>query len=831
MIRYLYLSLFILAGLSATATHIVGGEIYYKLNNSTTYNYTVTVKVYIDCENGNAGAISSDNEIYISMWNADTRAYIDDFVLTRSSPTRLGNTVYACIKEPEGVCVDAYTYQTTMTINPGNDGVILAWQRCCRNMSISNIIDPVAAGYTAWTVIPANGTTNSSAYFSTIPPVYVCTNVPLQFKQPAIDPDGDSLVYELNTPFLGATSADPRPVRYGEYDQPTFRNLLWKSPYSTGNMMGGSPKLSINSSTGELNVTPTTIGQFVVGYTVKEYRNGVYVGETRRDYQFNVIECEFDVVANFTVPDGVSVNGIYTFGCTDTVCFLNKSYSKIKPYILTWDFGDINTTADTSHEESPCYKYPGNGDYMVTLKVKSEICEDIYYYGVRIRSAKPFNLGPDSSFCEDIEYTLDTKIDDAVNLAWNTGDTESSITVNKPGLYIANVSYGNCTYSDSVILKDDRVDRFPLPVDSLLCDTIDMMLDVGVEGTSYLWSTSREDTFRSVYVSEPGTYSVIVETDHCIDFDTIRLLQATKPSIDNIVYCGTPYKYTFEALEEAEFLWSTGSTDPEILIEQEGTFWIRITQRNCVHSDTFTVTNTVLNLDLGSDQHFCDRMKVLLDAGSNGWNYKWSTGEESQAIKVSTANTYIVAKSDSAGCIVSDTIVLSLTQSPYFDISNSAKICINRFTAYDDIDAPEGFSYLWSTGSTASKLTINKGGYYSLQITDDFGCSTLDSFYVNLDTASLPNDLPVPNAFSPNGDGLNDFFPYSVNITQEGYHLIIYTRWGEKVFDSLEDINQTNWDGDYNSTDTHNQAFIYYMRYIGCDGSYKNKKGYVYPLH
>jgi len=151
-------------------------------------------------------------------------------------------------------------------------------------------------------------------------------------------------------------------------------------------------------------------------------------------------------------------------------------------------------------------------------------------------------------------------------------------------------------------------------------------------------------------------------------------------------------------------------------------------------------------------------MDTTLDSGSNGWNYKWITGEEYQAIKVTTPNTYKVSKSDSAGCVLSDTIVLSLTQSPYFNISNSAKICINRFTAYDDIDAPEGFSYLWSTGSTTSKLTINKGDYYSLRITDDFGCFTLDSFYVTLDTTSIPNDLPVPNAFSPNGDGLNDFF-------------------------------------------------------------------------
>jgi gliding motility-associated-like protein len=831
MTRYLSLLLFTIASLGASGTHIVGGEIYYKLVDGSTNNYLVTVNVYIDCENGDPRAISSDEDIYISMWNATTNAYIKDFTLTRSAPQRVENTVYACIKEPSGVCVDAYNYETNMIIDPGNNGVILAWQRCCRNNTISNIVNPEAAGFTAWTVIPPSSTVNSSAYFSTVPPVYVCTNVPLQFKQPAIDPDGDSLVYELNTPFLGATSDNPRPENRTEYDRPPFRNLLWRSVYNELNMMAGTPKLSINANTGELNVTPTTIGQFVVGYTVKEYRDGIYISQTRRDYQFNVIECEFDVVANFDIPNSVSVNGVYTFGCNDTVCFNDKSYSKVKPYTLTWDFGDLTTDSDTSHEFRPCYIYPGNGNYSVNLKVKSEICEDEYTYSVRIRSEKPFELGADTFFCEDVNYTLDMQVPDAVDILWNNGQKTSRIIAKTPGLYIANVSYGKCSYSDSIRIIDDRVDHFPLPYDSLLCDSIDFYLDAGVDGISFLWNTSSTDTSRGIQVTEPGTYSVIVNTDHCVDYDTIRIWQASKPLIDDFIYCGTPLIYNFSAVEEAKYLWSTGSTDSSISLSDEGDFWVRITQRNCVNSDTFNITNTTLGTDLGPDKHYCDVLRHKLDAGSGGSEYVWNTGEITQHLDVSTPGSYIVFKSGTPGCTVSDTIILSFSISPRLNPRNFTKICINKYSPYDELVAPEGFSYLWSTGSTERKLKTNKGGYYSLRITDIYGCSDKDSFYIEVDTISLPNELYLPNAFTPNGDGLNDLFPYKDNITQDGYHLMIFNRWGQKAFDSKDNINKTNWDGLYQAERIHNQAFIYLMIHKGCDGNWKRKTGYIYPLH
>ena len=128
MTRYLSLLLLTIASLGDSDTHIVGGEIYYKLVDGSTNNYLVSVNVYIDCENGDPRAILSDEDIYISMWNATTNAYIKDFTLTRSAPQRVENTVYACIKEPSGVCVDAYNYETNMMIGRGNSGVIVGWQ-------------------------------------------------------------------------------------------------------------------------------------------------------------------------------------------------------------------------------------------------------------------------------------------------------------------------------------------------------------------------------------------------------------------------------------------------------------------------------------------------------------------------------------------------------------------------------------------------------------------------------------------------------------------------------------------------------------------------------
>ena len=101
---------------------------------------------------------------------------------------------------------------------------------------------------------------------------------------------------------------------------------------------------------------------------------------------------------------------------------------------------------------------------------------------------------------------------------------------------------------------------------------------------------------------------------------------------------------------------------------------------------------------------------------------------------------------------------------------------------------------------------------------------------LTVDPEALPNELYLPNAFTPNQDGLNELFPYKKSVSQPGYFITIYSRWGEKVFDSRES-NVTSWDGYYKGARVPVVPHIYNIYYRGCDGTAKNARGSVTPLY
>jgi gliding motility-associated-like protein len=819
----LLLVLLLFAG-TARATHIVGGEIYYELLNSNSNLYKITLRLYIDCQNGNPQAIASDAIALIGVYNAGNNSFIQQFSMNASSPKRVNEVNYNCVKPPTGICVDEYTYTINKVINPGSNGVFLAFQRCCRNNSITNLVQPENTGITIWTMIAPGSTTNSSAVFKKLPPNYVCMDAPLTVDHSATDADGDSLVYVLSTPYAGGTPDDPRPEP-SSATRPPFDLVIWKNPYKVNNQMGGDPILSINPTTGELTVTPKTKGQFVIGITVYEYRNGVLIGETRRDYQFNVIDCVFDILADFTTQNAVPTGEAYVFECADTVFFKDRS-QKATDY--HWDFGDPNTLADTSNLKNPWYVYPGNGDYKVTLTVKNNLCQDEYSFLIRIRSKKTFELGPDVILCRGFNTLLDTKTPDATRVLWNTGQLGERIVTQDTGLFIATVSYDKCVYSDSVRVRSEEI-KFSIPADTLFCDSVDMTMDIGVPNLRYAWSTGSKDTFQTLRVFQPGTYIAAVRNNYCIEFDTIRIWTTTKPDIKDGFFCGTFSRIVDVGnIEEAQYLWSNGATTRNTVITTGGKHWIRIKQRNCVFTDSFEIINPLINLNLGDNTHFCDSFIQTLDAGNDGIVFKWNTGDTTRSITVNTPGTYSVLVTDENGCKQSDSIVLSLSNSPTINIGNDTSICLASPTT---ITAPKGFEkYEWNIGATNQSIVIYTEGWYGVVVTDNYGCNGTDSLYVTVDEDALPNELFIPNAFTPNNNGFNERFPFSENILQPGYYIIIYNRWGQKVFDSREQELQ-NWDGTYKGKTVPQETYIYYLYYRGCDGHARSKKGTVNPLY
>lgn len=371
--------LLILPAQRCGATHVVGGEIMYShLGNN---KYHIQLDLFIDCQFGNPSAIADDKIANLFVFGKNSGQLLPGYPMEvwRSKPQRLVKLHYNCLLTAPNACVDYYIYDTIMQLPPTEGGYIISFQRCCRNNSISNLLNPGAQGANYWTNVPDSMNVpdlkhNSSAYFKELPPNFLCTNAPLIFDHSATDADGDSLAYDLFHPYLGASNGKPRPDNNsgGAPDYPPFKNINWLPPYNENDPIDGSPKISIHPKSGLLTVTPTKIGQFVVGIRVREYRNDTLISETRRDYQFNVSEC------NLLLDPGPSATSVT---CNNLVQFKNNSIGAVR---YSWDFGVSNRTDDTSNSKTPVFTYPKVGIYQAVLKVYRANCEDSAVTTVRV---------------------------------------------------------------------------------------------------------------------------------------------------------------------------------------------------------------------------------------------------------------------------------------------------------------------------------------------------------------------------------------------------------------------------------------------------------------
>lgn len=155
-------------------------------------------------------------------------------------------------------------------------------------------------------VSEATVASNSNPEFNLLPPLFLCVNEPFTFDHSATDLDGDSLVYSFYTPYDGDNGAGPLDPTYTN-NVANFTPVVFLPGFGTLNPLGG-PNLALDANTGLLAGTPTILGQFVLGIKVTEYRNGQYLSETLRDFQFNIVNCpppNLPIAGNdITVNDG-----------------------------------------------------------------------------------------------------------------------------------------------------------------------------------------------------------------------------------------------------------------------------------------------------------------------------------------------------------------------------------------------------------------------------------------------------------------------------------------------------------------------------------------------
>jgi gliding motility-associated-like protein len=419
------------------ATHIIGGELTYECIDPTFHIYRIRMKLYRDCTPGVPHA-GFDSVVYVGVYHADSFLHNPPLPVGVDIPfpqnyITLENTTYdLCLFAPPNVCVEEAIYERIVTLPPRPGGYLLLYQRCCRNGSIVNITNPLGTGAHWAAQIPDTGISscNTSASYKLYPPTVICANKPIDFDHSAVDPDGDSLVYRLCRAYDGAfgalNAAPPPPPKF-----PAFGTVDYITPtYNWDNPLGGSDTLKIDRVTGQLSGMAQTVGQFVVAICVDEYRDGNLLTMNRRDFQFNVVQCDSIIYPNFTAS-------IEPCASDYSVEF---AYTGKNGGIFYWDFGDAGG-ADTSTLMNPVYVFSDTGTYTVTLTVNpGSSCDTTMTKTIHVPDWK---LNADFSFItacegEPVDFTdLSTTNQGLVitNWQWNFGDGTSSSDQNPSHTY------------------------------------------------------------------------------------------------------------------------------------------------------------------------------------------------------------------------------------------------------------------------------------------------------------------------------------------------------------------------------------------------------------
>lgn len=826
MIKRFLTALILLLGQQLFASHIVGGEIMYQYvsNTSSNVTYKVTMYLYIDCDNGSSQAIDMDVQGFLNVFTYDKgdNAYYqysnngNYYQLTnaRTGPEKVSTTNYKCIKAKPNACVNKYTFNINITVPINTDGYVISFERCCRNKTIINIVNPQSSGATYWTKIPgfANNFKNSSPFFKSLPPNFLCTNAPLNFDHSATDADGDSLVYELYQPYLGADQLDPLPTATGATNPSNFQNIVWESGFSTyANQINGNPTLAIDSRTGKLSLIPTATGQFVIGIKVIEYRKGVKIGETKRDYQFNVSECTFDVVASFFVPK---------VGCTgNEVVFTNQSQGAMT---YKWDFGDTSSNLDTSLLKSPNFTYKKTGYYTVQLIANGAgPCKDTTSYDIYIKPNFKVQLPNDTLYCGPFSKTLSVNMPKKSYL-WSTGANTASITVNKGGQYWIAVTDAPCVAKDTINIFND-LSRLDMGPDSVICrDSFVQFTYAGVPGyKTYLWNDTT--TLQSVFIPRLGTYWLTVtNTNNCASSDSITFVLYPPPKLkmNDTLFCkGTSVtldgsNISVKTKLETNYIWNTGATTPTITTFIPGEYRIKVRNKLCTIYDTVVITHIETGLDLGNDTFYCGPVDRWLYPKKGFVKYVWHDLAEVIDYHAITPGKKKVTITTKEGCVESDSVYL--TQFPAIDagLGHDTTICLSSELSLNAVDT--FIKYLWNTGATTSDIKVRDAGTYIVTVTDKNGCIVSDTVTIKEQADALPINLFMPNAFTPNDDNLNETYPGN-HYADPGspYILRLYNRWGEMIFESHSP--SLEWDGRYQGKQAPQDVYVYYVKYVGCD--------------
>jgi gliding motility-associated-like protein len=850
-----------LASTMASADHITGGQMYYKVSDDGAglFRYDVTWMLYMRCNSGRTFI----NPNLVAVYNKRTGAKITDTTISLSETKRIElNNSNPCISNAPEVCYDVGFYNFSLLLPPSPDGYVIVGQVVFRINSIRNFspgYSNIGATYTAeipGTNVAPNGHLNNSAQFTGNDLVIVCANEPFTYSFAATDKDGDELsytfceAYRQATETTGITAAIPGP--------PPYNHVPYGNGFSGEFPLGGNVK--IDPKTGIITGIAPASGIYVVTVCVNEIRNNRVIATQRKELQINVAAC---TITAARLPAEIQL-------CQNTtsITFTNQSTSAlIGSY--SWELANRSgQTIFSSVAPTPQFNFADTGLYRMKLAInRGQTCPDSATTLIRVYPGFKPDFTANGNCLQRPTIFADattTRYGTVNGWYWDFGELTTradtsrlqnpSYTYPSPGsrqIVLTAYNSNGCTDTVSQFVTINPGQPIAMAYrDTLIC--LNDTLRLRASGTgNFDWKPAALGTNSPTPLVQPlttTTYTVTLENDGCISTDSVRVRVTDQVNLqlqrDTTICLGDSTivrasgNATRYAWQPATWFNNNGLASPTVLVRGSGRLFVSATIGNCSATDSISVTAIPYPIaEAGNDTTICSGSRIQLNGQSDGYSVKWSpatgllgNGIINPAVQPPTTITYTLTALDNRGCPkpAFDSVTITVLPRVRAFAGRDTSIVLGQPL---QLAATGGLRYQWipATGLSDANIANPVANHtnpadriqYKVMVYNEAGCA--DSAYVNVRIFNGAPTVYVPTAFTPNADGKNDVLRPILAGIQELGQFAIFNRLGQMVFTTSQ--QGFGWDGRLNGVLQPNGAFVWMVKALDYKGNHIVKKG------
>jgi gliding motility-associated-like protein len=415
---------------------------------------------------------------------------------------------------------------------------------------------------------------------------------------------------------------------------------------------------------------------------------------------------------------------------------------------------------------------------------------------VSIETPYPANVGEDTFICDQGTLELNA-IDVNINAAitWSTangniisGGNTASPLIDAPGDYVIQLTtpLANCISQDEITIVETPLPEITSTSPVLLCPDETASLVVSSPFDEILWETN--ESTAQIIVDEPGTYNVSVTLNGCSDNLNIIVDLVEMPVIEfgpDATICENDSVVINASIEG---IWSNEIVADQITVSSTGNYSFLYVDQGCETGDEiFVQVISLPQVNLGPDQILCPGDTIQLQLS---FDADWSNGTSGNSISITYPGEYTASISQ-APCISNDHITVLAGEFPLADLGPDIEYCTGKSLTLSALDERND-DYQWSNELDTPSIEVIESGEYGVVATNYCG-SVADTIQVIFQDCDYY--IFIPNAFTPDGDGINDFWKIETfNVLK--IDLSIYNRWGEIIF-STADVNKP-WTGGMN---------------------------------